>query len=182
MDQSHGRPDFMITAPYLLNIEAVTSRIKQNGIPETQRGMNDILSMITPPWAEPTFYSVLNESIVRLSNSINFKHNKLTNEYYKCEWVQKSTPFALAISSYDQINNGREYIYPMMALLYGLYFNILDGSFSKKSTIKKPGTDVDIPLGLFKDSTYEDISGVLFSCTLTLGKLESVANSAVGNS
>jgi len=180
LDQSHNRPDFIITAPYLLNIEAVTSQIKQTGIPECQRNMNDILSMVTPPWAEPTFYSTLDESIVRLSNSINLKHNKLINEYSMCDWVQKSTPFALAVSSYDQVNYGCEYIYSMMALLYGLYFNIEDSSFSKKTFINKPGTESHIPLGLFLDNAYEDISGIIFSCTLTLGKLESLANSLAG--
>ena len=180
MDQSHNRPDFMITNPYPLYVEAVTSNIREGGKPESQRGMNDILSMITPPWCEPTFYTTLDESIVRLSNSIKSKHQKVKLEYTKCHWVDDSVPFALAISSHDQINYGREYIYSMMALLYGLYFDVIDDSFSKKKSIKKPDTDSDIPLGLFLDPAYEEISGVIFSCTHTLGKLESLANSMQG--
>ena len=180
LDQSHNRPDFMITNPYPLYVEAVTSNIKEGGKPESQRGMNDILSMVTPPWCEPTFYMTLDESIVRLSNSVKYKHQKIKLEYPKCYWVDGSAPFALAISSHDQINYGREYIYSMMALLYGLYFNAIDESFSKKKSIKKPDTDSDIPLGLFLDPSYEEISGVLFSCTHTLGKLESLANSMQG--
>ncbi|MPM32773.1 hypothetical protein SDC9_79338 [bioreactor metagenome] len=180
LDQSHNRPDFIITNSHVLYVEAVTSNIKKNGKSESLRGMNDILSMVTPPWAEPTFYKTLDEAIIRLSNSIKVKYEKVKREYKKCSWVDETAPFALAISSYDQINYGREYIYPMMALLYGLYYNTTDNSFSKKTSIRKAGTNSDIPLGLFLDSSHEEISGILFSCTHTLGKLEALANSKFG--
>ena len=181
IDFSKNRPDFIIASPYKIYVEAVVSNIKNAGRQEDSRGAKDILSMLEPPSLQHDFYEVLDEAITRHSNAIQSKNKKFTEEYINDEWVDSNNPFVIALASYDQVNYGREFYYPLMALLYGQYYNPQKDSFGFKGTIKKPGTNSDIPIGIFRDSRYESISGILFSCTVTLGKLTSISKS-VNNS
>lgn len=175
IDQSKDRPDFMIKEPYNFNVEAVVANIKQDGVSEKERTIEDQLSITEPPQLQKDFYDVMDEAIVRYSNAINSKNNKYIKDYSNCEWVASYDPFLIASSSYDQINYGREYIYPMMALLYGLYYDSNKDCYVEKSSIKKPNTGSDIPIGIFYDKKFENISAIIFSCTVTMGKLESMA-------
>lgn len=177
IDFSHDRPDFIIKSPLEINIEAVISNIKKDGEPESNRTMENILSMIMPPQHQKDFKTLVDEAIVRNSNNIHFKNKKYLEGYAKCHWIKHETPFVIALSSYDQIDYGREYYYPMMALLFGWYYDPILRNFDLVSEITKPGTTSPIPVGIFNDPAYEHISGILFSCTTTLGKLTSLANS-----
>jgi len=180
IDQTHNRPDFVIKKPYQLYVEAVVANISKSGVNESQRNADDLLSMVSPPYVQQDFYTLLDESICRMSNSIMTKKTKFINSYTKCDWVNESVPFAIALSSYDQINYGREYIYPLMALLYGLYFDAIDDAFETRTSIRKHGSDAQIPLGIFLNPEYEMISGIIFTCTHTIGKLVSLAISESG--
>lgn len=94
----------------------------------------------------------------------------------KRAWVREDAPFLIALSSYDQVNYGREYIYSMLALLYGLYFDADSEKYYHKDSIIKPGTqDSQIQIGIFNDPDYSDISAVIYSCTVSLGKLTSLS-------
>ncbi|WP_312444559.1 hypothetical protein [Lacrimispora sp.] len=171
IDMTHHAPDFMVTAPYKINVEAVIANIREKGRQEETRDMDDILSMITPPFAQPDFYEVLDESIFRMSNSIIKKHKKYLKDYSKHDWISKETPYVIAACSYDQINYGREYIYSMLALLYGFYYDAKEDTFNWKETIKKPSSERDIQLGLFFNSEYCEISAIIYSSMVTIGKL-----------
>jgi hypothetical protein len=175
IDFTKDRPDFIINAPEKIYIEAVVSNIKKEGRGEDTRDSDDVSSMIAPPHKQSDFYEVLDEAIVRNSNAILGKSTKYLEKYTKCNWVDINSPFVIAISSYGQVNYGREYIYPMMALLYGLYFNPKSESYEHKNSILKPDTNSPIPIGIFKDNSYEHISAIIYSCTVTLGKLTSLS-------
>ncbi len=97
--------------------------------------------------------------------------------YSKCNWVKEDVPFVIAMSSYSQVNYGREFIYPMMTLLYGMYYNPEINDYVLVSEIPKPGTNSNIPVGLFNSDKYSEISAILYSCTTTLGKLTALAKS-----
>lgn len=175
LDQSHQMPDFIISAPSDMYVEAVVSNIKDGGKPESERTIEDQMTMMLPPYMNNKFYDELDESIVRNSNAIHSKIKKYRESYLKREWVRDDVPFVIAISSYDQINYGREYIYSMLALLYGLYFDADSEQYNFKKTILKPGTKESfIQIGLFNNSDYSDISAIIYSCTVTLGKLTSL--------
>ena len=75
------------------------------------------------------------------------------------------------------MNYGRGFIYPMMTLLYGMYYVPKENSYVSVSEVQKPGTDSTIPVGLFNSDKYSGISAILYSCTTTLGKLTSLAKS-----
>lgn len=175
IDFSKDRPDFIINSPEKFFIEAVVSNIKKDGRDEDTRDVDDVLSMIVPPHKQSDFFEVLNESIVRNSNAILSKSSKYLEKYINCDWVDETSPFVIALSSYDQVNYGREHFYPMLALLYGLYFNPTLDDYESKESILKPGTSSPIPLAIFKNKSFEHISAIIFSCTVTLGKLTSLS-------
>jgi len=93
----------------------------------------------------------------------------------KCDWVKEEAPFVVALGSYDQVNYGREFHYSMMALLYGFRFNTDEQEYVREKNIIKPETIAEIPIGIFTDKSYEEISAIVFSCTVTMGKLTSLA-------
>lgn len=175
LDQTKQMPDFIIKKPLEFYVEAVVANIKENGRKENDRTLDDQISMAIPPYLQHDFYNHLNDSIIRASNSINSKYKKYKNNYIKRDWVNPNNPFIVAIGSYDQVNYGREYIYPMLALLYGMYFDPNTENYLKKDKIIKEETHAEIPLGIFLNNEYEDISAIIYSCTLTLGKLTSLS-------
>ena len=181
LDYSHNRPDFIISKPKEFYVEAVVANIKKDGPPEELRTDDDLCSMFTPPWDNPNFTSEMDEAIIRYSSAVNSKKGKYDKQYSKLSWVKPDTPFVIAIASFDQINYGREYIYPMMALLYGYYYDVKNKAYISKDSIYKltaqPGKKAPIELGLFNKPEYKNISAILYTSTLTLGKLTSLAKS-----
>lgn len=177
LEQSYNRPDFMIKAPYAVNVEAVVANIKDKGRPESDRGLEDLMDMFIPPKNQGDFFQVQHEAIIRQSNAITSKIKKYENEYSKCDWVKEDVPFVIAMSSYSQVNYGREFIYPMMTLLYGMYYVPEENRYVCVSEVQKPGTNSTVPVGLFNSDKYSGISAILYSCTTTLGKLTSLAKS-----
>ncbi|MEN2399336.1 hypothetical protein GKZ90_0006080 [Flavobacterium sp. MC2016-06] len=175
IDFTKDRPDFIINYPEKFFIEAVVSNIKKEGRDEETRNAEDVSSMIVPPHKQSDFHEVMDEAIVRNSNAILSKSEKYINKYINCDWVDSDKPFVIALSSFDQVNYGREHFYPMLALLYGHYFHPKLDDYESKESILKLGTNSSIPLGLFKDESYEHISAIIFSCTVTLGKLTSLS-------
>ncbi|AQT61880.1 hypothetical protein [Cellvibrio sp. PSBB023] len=182
----HNRPDFIIQQPSELYVEAVVSEISKGGVPETLRTIEDVERNLYPITTREEFSELIDEAIVRHSNSFFKKLKKYRGfeekgkpikGYIELDWVDPNKPYIVAICSYDQISYGREFIYSMFALLYGKYFDPLTKSYVIKSSIKKPGTDADIKLGLFNDASYHEVSAVIFSSTLTLGKLASLYKS-----
>ncbi|MPW26145.1 hypothetical protein GC105_10125 [Alkalibaculum sp. M08DMB] len=174
MDQTHDRPDFIIKKTEEIYIEAVVSNIKAKGVPEKERGMEDIMSMFMPPYEQTDYYSILDEAIIRQANAILSKRNKFIENYVNCDWINNEKPYVVALSSYDQINYGREYIYPMMALLYGMYYCPEKEEYEIRDSIKKVETGVDIPIGIFNNPDYADISAILYTSTVTIGKISSL--------
>lgn len=187
IDKNHNRPDFIIKGAYEFYVEAVVSEIKQGGRPESERTDDDHLSMLEPIEDDIKFSELIDEAIVRHSNSIHSKLDKYTgykdkkgkliSGYNSCHWVDDGKPYIVALSSYDQVNYGKEYIYSMFALLYGQYYSPEKDAYYSKSFIKKPGTDSNINLGIFCNKKMQDISAIIFTNLLTLGKLSSLSKS-----
>ena len=175
IDWSKNRPDFIMNGLIELNVEAVVSEIKQGGRPESSRGFDDIFSMIEPPWEDPNYQEIMAEAITRYSNSILGKQKKYIAQYSKLDWVKNDVPFVIAVSSYAQVRYGKEYHYPMTALLYGRYYDPKSDAYVLENEITKPGTTAEIPIGLFKSEDMKCVSAVLFSCAVTMGKLASLA-------
>lgn len=187
LNETKNRPDFIVDGENGFYVEAVVSEIKQGGKPESERTLDDQLSMLSPIESDIEFSELIDEAIVRHSNSITTKLEKYTGYtdkkgkwiagYKECEWVEIDKPYLIALSSYDQINYGKEYIYSMLALLYGLYYSPDNDSYTKRTSINKPGTNATISLGIFNEEKFKDVSAIIFTNTLTLGKLSSLSKS-----
>lgn len=176
LDQTHNIPDFNIKTPSEFYIEAVISNIKQTGIKENERTLEDQMSLITPPYLQKDFFALLDESIIRNSNAIFYKINKY-KDYKNKSWFNEKKPFIIALSSHDQINYGREFIYPMLALLYGKYYIPEKDDYIIKKKIIKKETSAELPLGIFLDSEYSQVSAIMYTCMNTIGKLTALASS-----
>lgn len=181
LDYSHNRPDFIMSKPKEFYVEAVVANIKKDAPPEKLRTDADLCSMFIPPWDNPNFTLEMDEAIIRYSSAVNSKKEKYDKQYSELSWVKPDIPFVIAMASFDQINYGREYIYPMMALLYGYYYDVKNKAYISKDYIDKPTAQPDkkipIELGLFNKPKYKNISAILYTSTLTLGKLTSLAKS-----
>lgn len=179
IDFSKNRPDFIVQNPdgsHKMYIEAVVSQIKRGGREEEVRSLNDMMEVMRPLWKLEDYHSIINEGIVRASNSINEKLKKY-EKYSKLDWVDTNVPYIIGVSSYSQVNYGLESHYAIFALLYGLYMSGDGTSFFKKQNIVKPNTESEIALNIFNDENYSDISAIMFSSKVTLGKLANLAKS-----
>jgi hypothetical protein len=187
LKEKHKRPDFIIQGEFEFYVEAVVSEIKKDGVPETERTIDDILSMLEPIETDEEFSLIIDEAIVRHSNSIYSKLKKFTgyenskgkwiDGYKVLEWINESNPYIIALSSYDQIQYGREYIYSMFALLYGFYYSPETKAYSKKDTLIKPNTESSIKIDIFETEEMKDVSAVIFTSLMTVGKLSSLSKS-----
>lgn len=180
VDFSHNRPDFILKASdpgKEIYVEATVANIRNGGIPESSRTFGNINSMFTPPQLNQDFDQELNESIVRYSNSIRTKTKKYKKSYRDCKWVSTQNPYVIALSSYDQVNYGREYIFGIMALLYGMYYSKDNNTFIKKEYITKKETDAKVVLDIFNSKEYEDVSAIIFTSTCTIGKMTALIRS-----
>jgi hypothetical protein len=101
LDQTHNRPDFIINGPYPLYVEAVVANISKSGTNESQRNMNDILSMMSPPWVQGDFYALSQDSPEYIDEGVFLFHNP--NAKYKI------TPEMFGNTNITQIffDNGR---------------------------------------------------------------------------
>ncbi|MBD8894792.1 hypothetical protein IG626_02150 [Desulfovibrio desulfuricans] len=174
VDFKHNRPDFIICAPNKFYIEAVVANIKKGGRQECERTIEDVLSMVEPYSLQENFDENFIDSILRYSSSFVFKSDKYKN-YSSLNYFDRELPYVIALSGYENINYGRNFYFAMLALLYGEYFDNLNEIFLKKEKILKPETKTEIQIGLFLDEKFSHISAVIFSCTVTLGKLTSLA-------
>lgn len=76
LDQSHQMPDFIIKAPSDMYVEAVVANIKDGGRYESERTIEDQMTMLYPPYMYDKFYEELDESITRNSSAIHSKIKK----------------------------------------------------------------------------------------------------------
>jgi hypothetical protein len=171
VDLSRPAPDFLITAPEPFIIEAVSAGVRKDGRLEADRNLDDVLSMLTPPWLNPGFEDAMVEGIVRSSNSIWEKATKYQETYAYLPWITPAMPYAIALGSFAQVNYGSEYLYSIVALLYGYVFDAQTTSWSRRQSVLKPVSGAPIDLNLFARVDFCHVSAVFFTCTLTLGKL-----------
>lgn len=165
-------PDFFITKPAPLCVEAVIASPAQGEKPAFGAGPADIPDDLNEFNAQAT---------LRICNSFDNKERQYQNNYHKLNHV-KNKPFVIAIASFDRPSSHLAANRPIMAALFGNYydeeatiavnFNEVH-SYEVEAVNKKAG--IDIPLRLFVDDTYKHISAVIFSTLATWGKIRALA-------
>ncbi|EBL2029111.1 hypothetical protein COD52_24765 [Escherichia coli] len=182
IDWSHEHPDFVISAPKKFYMEAVTSNKRFNKEHNYQHNKGGVFEIIKG-YRDPREYNALmRESISRNYYKIRDKLNCYNDKYKRNDWFDDTLPYVIALGSYSQESYGREYIFPLLALLYGQYYIPSEKKFSEAMFIYRPeDNDIDekekIPLGIFYLKEYADVSAIVFSSTVSLGKLSALCSS-----
>lgn len=181
-------PDFIITSPIKICIEACVSNVQEKDnkplvTDRDRRLKSDNLSLKKPLWKEDEskIKEILDEAIIRYSNAISKKHKLYNDKYLKKDFV-RNNPYLLALTSYSQLNYGRENHYGALATFFGKYLIKTEQGYSyleKEKIIKKGGAEIDVNLFNYKNKNgeyeYNYISAVIFSSKVSLGKITTLA-------
>lgn len=170
---SSTRPDFLIIEQKAIYLEAVVANIKKDGRSEEKRSISDVLSMVEPFAFQADFDEKINEAATRYSNAIQAKSQKF-HEYSQDPNFEKNSCYIVALSGHEQVNYGNTFYFPMLTLLYGYSYDKFNHKFKKINKVVKPNTTAQIPVGLFANEDFSHISAIIFTNTLTLGKLKSL--------
>ena len=175
IDFSKAYPDFIITNPYKICIEAVISNHAYNASPEYERDIN--------PNNIPNIEMIVHTATVRLANAIISKYrDKYLKTYSKEDYV-KGKPFILAVAPFEQPYFWEQTSQAIMHVLYGLKgFEYTDPNNkilpNVKRSIMDPFIEKDngseIPLGFFSNNQMEEISAIIFSNVATFGKIRAL--------
>lgn len=183
-DWSRASPDFLLAREgHQFCVEAVTANAADGKPNEWDRKFDPANPM-------PIDIAALNkEAMVRLANAIHSKHKKYTTSYAQLPHVG-GKPFVLAVAPFEQPHFNHQYNRPIKSVLYDHYVD--EGAYQKdpKAFPNGPPTrhlgfvtkdnGADIQLGFFNDDRMRHISAVLFSCTATWGKVDSLSAQTKG--
>lgn len=176
IDYSKKSPDFhlMHDSGRRINVEAVTTNSRYNTDP-SYYNLDSFQNSISNLGTES-----LNQSVIRLIGKIKDKRNLFKGEagkrhpYSSLDHV-KSNPFVVAIAPFD---NHLSYHQNNMAInmaLYGLHPPDRNGNQDAVEHILNHNHQ-KIDVGIFTNSTYKEISAVIFSTTGTFGKAVTQTN------
>lgn len=171
-NMDYPAPDYIIESPFEFYVEAATANFRQDGPGEADRTYEQFDELTKPAYMFDDYEKFLNESISRLSKKVNDK-NQAYNKYLHNKSIRSDLPYVIAIGAHDQLESGREFIYPMFALLYGYYHEPKENNYTLKNKIQVGSKEIDV--NLFSQKRYENISAILYSCTVTIGKLTALA-------
>ena len=160
VDFSYNAPDFVGREKNII-IEATTANHAHDDTPEWEKTIKGV--------ANEDLFEISKQSAIRLANAFDSKVRKYRNDYSHLSHVE-GKPFIIAISNYTKQDFNFHGDVAMQWLLYDV--------LGLKSLKKSNGTNV--PLGLFNDETYSDISAIMYSSLATFGKARALSND-IGN-
>lgn len=176
IDFKHSTPDFVVTDPIPFVMEATVALNSKDGLPEWTP-----LDLKLRPKDLNEFNRV---AMIRLLNSISEKSKKYLRSYQSQSHVA-GKPFVLALTPFDQPFFYLQVQRAVEAVLYDYYVDeqeYIDDP-SKFETIKakqlgtvRKNSDVELPLGIFNDSSHSHISAVLFNSSATWSKVRALSD------
>lgn len=171
-DLSFASPDFVITEPLRLCVEASIAAPAQGGKPAIGYDIADI----------PEDFTEFNvQASIRICNSFSAKVKRYREYYAKLAHVADQ-PFVIAIASSDRPGAHFAASRPVIAALYGLYHDEAATSSEAEKVVSynvnaAPKSEtVNVPLCLFCDDTFADVSAVIYSSLATWGKVRALAD------
>ena len=161
-------PDFEITGENPCCIEAAVAKPGRDD-DEASGFCSSILPDV------PSDFDKFNaDSTVRICNSFSVKEKKYTESYSKLPHVG-TLPFIIAIASYDRPHSTFAGDRPILAALYGIYYDEKSSQLIEiDAAVKENGAKV--PVRHFRSTSYSHISAVIFSSVATWGKVRALAN------
>lgn len=174
VDMSHHSPDFVVTEPNKFLVEATIAAPPQGGKTASGYLASDI----------PEDFNEFNvAATIRICNSFGAKVKRYRNYYSSMAHVA-GLPFVIAIAAFDRPLAHFAASRPILAAIYGLYHDeeetLATGSsnvvsYNVSGAMKSATTE--IPVGLFCDDTYSEVSAVIYSSLATWGKIRAMADS-----
>lgn len=171
-DMAFASPDFVVTQPTRLTIEATISAPPKDSPPAFGYNADDI----------PDDFSKFNaDAAVRICNSFDAKVRRYRNYYSALPHVA-GAPFVIAIAAFDRPLAHFAASRPVIAAVYGLYHDEAatprdaERVTSYNVVAAAKSETVDIPVGLFCDDSYSDVSAVIYSSLATWGKMRALAD------
>lgn len=173
VDMSFTTPDFVITKPAALSVEATIAAPAAGGKSTYGYDRSDIPS---------DFNDFNRQAALRICNSFDSKIKRYKEHYAKLLHVQ-DRPYVIGIGAYDRPLAHMAASRPILAAFYGLYYDeeatIAAGAaavvnYEVASAMKNDSTN--IALGLFCSPEYADVSAVLYSALATWGKVRALAD------
>lgn len=172
VDRSHPSPDFVVTSPIPICIEATIAAPPQGGKSPIGYDFSDI----------PQDFTAFNiQASLRICNSFTSKVKRYRDYYAALPHVH-GRPFVIAIAAFDQplahFAAGR----PVMAALYGLYHDEVATPADAKKVVSynvsaaTKSETADVPMGLFCNEAYEEVSAVIYGSLVTWGKIRALAD------
>lgn len=173
LDYSFHAPDFLITSPTPFVMEATIASPAQGGVPAY--GLHK-------PRIPDDFGEFNRQAILRLCNSFTSKVRKYRQHYAKLNHV-RDQPYVIAIAPFDRPLAHLAANRPIMATLYGIYFDE-DATIAAQAknvithdieAVTKHDT-ANVPVGMFSDDAYKDVSAVVYGPLATWGKVRALAD------
>jgi len=173
-DYRFPSPDFVVPFPLPLCIEATVAGPEKGGKKPFGYNAEDL----------PEDFTEFNHSsALRLTNSFVAKVTRYRDYYASLDYC-KGLPFVIAICSLDRPGSQFGGSRPALAAFYGLYYDEAATppeakrvvSYNVAAAIKPSGAQV--PVGLFCDDTYSEVSAVIHTSLVTWGKVRALATNS----
>lgn len=173
LDYSFHAPDFVVTAPSAFVMEATIASPAEGGTPAYGLRKLEI----------PEDFGEFNrQAILRLCNSFTSKVRRYRQHYATLAHV-RDKPYVIAIAPFDRPLAHFAANRPIIATLYGTYFdedltiateaqNVITHDIS---AVAKHDT-ANVPVGMFSDDAYKDVSAVVYGPLATWGKVRALAD------
>jgi hypothetical protein len=173
VDFSYSAPDFVVSSPLELIIEATVALPAQGELGPVEHGED----------FAPSDFALFNQqSTIRLLNSISSKIKKYRNSYSKDAHVADK-PYVIAVASFDRPFSHYAVNRSILAALYGVYFDEENTiAMRSDSMIRYPVDSVvknektNLPVGLFTTDEFSDVSAIIYSSLATWGKIRALAD------
>lgn len=173
LDTRHHAPDFVVTAPVALSIEATVAR--------PAAGDADVSGPGAPPI--PKDLNAFNHAaMLRLCNAFDAKVRRY-RAAYRHEPHVADRPFVIALAPFDRPVAQLAAHRPIVAALYGHYVdeeatiaNGLDTVVQYPVDAVRKSETANVPLGLFCSDAFSEVSALIFSTSAGMGKLRALAD------
>jgi hypothetical protein len=178
-DWSNAAPDFALSSDHgPFSIEAVTANA---AVGKPNEWETNAMNYANNPETKE-FWPLNREGMIRISGALLGKLRAFREKYANHDHV-KGRPYVVAIAPFEQPNFQHQYDRPIRSVLYDNYVDE-DAFFrepekypsghppSVKLGFIEKDNGASIPLGIFNDDGWSEVSAVMFSCTATMGKVD----------
>lgn len=177
-DWSHASPDFHLkhkAGEFI--VEATTANAADGKAKEWEKDPTTALESLK----DMEFGPLNKEAMIRISNALLGKLRAYRDKYQRLDHV-KGKPFVVAIAPFEQPNFQYQYDRPIRAVLFDHYVD--EDAYLKNPSAYPNGPEgvslgfvekangASVPLGIFLDDQWAEISAVVFSCVATWGKVD----------